>query len=113
MKETLLFSLTAFLLAASTGAASPPAPTNVRVVYLPAEILVLWDPSSGADHYWIARGRLDRRWAPMPPVTAPRFRDPDFSSPIAGYYQIAAINATGESSDPVELFVDAAPPVYP
>jgi hypothetical protein len=113
MKAAPLFTLLAWSLAASAEAAAPVAPSNVRVAWLPAEVWVRWDASPGADHYWIARGGLDRRWAPLSPVAAPRFRDPDFHAPTPGYYQIAAVSADGEYSDVVEFFVGAPPAAFP
>src|SRR6266508_445517 len=35
----------------SVHAVPPAAPTNVRAVVLPAEVLLTWDASAGADHY--------------------------------------------------------------
>ena len=113
MKAACLLTLLVSSLAASADAAAPVAPSNVQVAWLPAEVLVRWDPSPGADHYWIARGGLDRRWAPLSPVAAPRFRDPDFHAPTPGYYQIAAVSADGEYSDVVEFFVGAPPSAFP
>ena len=113
MKVVPLLTLLVLSLAASVDAATPAVPSNVRVGSLPAEVFVRWDPSPGADHYWIARGGLDRRWVPLPPVTAPRFRDPDFRTPTPGYYQIAAVSADGGYSDVVEFFVGAPPPAFP
>jgi fibronectin type 3 domain-containing protein len=110
MKIALFFGLVLSLGAVSTKAAAPPAPANVRVIYLPAEILFTWDGSPEADHYRVYRGGPDRRWVPLPLVTAPSFRDTDFASPVPGYYMIAAVSDVGELSATAEFFVDAAPP---
>ncbi len=65
----------------SVHAVPPAAPTNVRAVVLPAEVLLTWDASAGADHYRVYRADLDRRWMPIATqVTAPRYRDTDFRS---------------------------------
>jgi hypothetical protein len=102
-----------FLLALSVQATPPPAPANVEVVYLPAEILLRWDASEGANHYRVDRGGPSRRWAPLPSVTDPWIRDGDYFSPIPGYYLIAAVNAAGELSTSVEVFVDVPPLSFP
>ena len=84
-------------LAATAYSTPPAAPTNVRAIILPAEILFTWDESPGADYYKVYRGGPTRRWVPLSPVTEPRFRDTDFV-PLPGYYQISAYNNAGEVS---------------
>lgn|GEM_PF-5324141 len=91
-------------------AAPPAAPSNVRVIVLPAEVLLTWDASAGADHYRVYRADLDRRWMPVATqVTVPRYRDTDFRS-LPCYYQIAACTASGECAATLEFTVNAATP---
>ncbi len=91
--SSLSLSLTLLLFPLLSLRAVPPAaPSNVRAIVLPAEVLLTWDASAGADHYRVYRADLDRRWMPIATqLTVPRYRDTDFHS-LPCYYQIAACN---------------------
>ncbi len=85
-------------------AVPPPAPANVRAIILPAEVLLTWDASPGADFYQVARGGPNRRWI-WPAITSePRFRDTEFTE-LPSYYQLSACNAAGECLSTAEFLV--------
>jgi hypothetical protein len=89
-------------------AAPPPVPANVRAVILPAEVVLTWDASAGADHYRIYRADLDLRWMPIATdVAVPRYRDADFRA-LPCHYQIAACNAAGECAATAVFTVNSA-----
>ncbi len=107
--SSLSLSLTLLLFPLLSLRAVPPAaPSNVRAIVLPAEVLLTWDASAGADHYRVYRADLDRRWMPIATqLTVPRYRDTDFRS-LPCYYQIAACNAAGECAATLEFTVNPA-----
>jgi hypothetical protein len=109
MKNRTLFSALRFCAAFVTGiglfaltlsafAVAPPAPANVQARITPAELLLTWEPSLGADYYKVYRGGPDRRWVPLTQkLLVPRFRETDFTT-LPTYFQISACNAAGEAT---------------
>src|SRR5437764_1152940 len=92
----LLLGYGALLFSSVLQASPPSVPANVRVIFLPAEVLLSWDGSPDAAYYGVYRAELDRRWMPIADrVTVSRFRDTEFRS-LPCYYQIKAVNAAGE-----------------
>src|SRR3954469_10166357 len=109
-RHVLLFS--AFLVATLGAEASPPpAPANLQGIFLPAEIMLSWNPSPGAAYYRVSRAQSNRRWVPFTDVALTRVRDGDFFEGIS-YYQVIAYNQAGEAGPPVECLVMSGAPAY-
>ena len=108
MKRTwnslLSLVLTSFIFPLAVHAVPPPAPTNVRAIILPAEVLLTWDASPGAVSYKVSRGGPNRRWIWPAITTEPRFRDTEFTE-LPSYYQLSACNAAGECLSTAEFLV--------
>lgn len=107
--QLALFVSTSVLTAIHSLATPPPAPANIKSVVLPAEVLLRWDPSPGADYYRVYLGGPDRRWIPLPDhLRQPTFRDTDFTE-LPSWYQIGAYNNAGESSftEPFSVFASS------
>jgi hypothetical protein len=96
--------LTGFIFPLAAQAVPPPAPTNVRAIILPAEVLLTWDASPGADSYKVYRGGPNRRWILPAVAREPRFRDTEFTE-LPSYYQLSACNAAGECLSTAEFLV--------
>src|SRR6185295_18013755 len=99
MRSYLLIAVVTCVLSSMAAFATPPPrPTNVRTIVLPAEVLLVWDGSVEVDHYKIYGAGPDRRWRTLATnVSGTTYRDTDFAE-MPYYYQIAAINAAGESA---------------
>jgi hypothetical protein len=107
--QLALFVSTSALLTVNSTATPPPVPSNIKSVVLPAEVLLRWDPSPGADYYRVYLGGPDRRWIPLPDhLREPTFRDTDFTE-LPSWYQIGAYNNAGESSftEPFSVFASS------
>jgi hypothetical protein len=104
---TLVIGIITFSHCISTRAEAPPAPANVQARITPSELLLTWEPSTGADYYKIYRGGPDRRWIPLPQkLLVPRFHETDFTV-LPTYFQISACNAAGETAT-TEIVVNNA-----
>ena len=100
----------------ATRTAAPPTPTGLTATATTTGITLDWDDTPDATGYHVYRsdttnGTYTKLTDPNP-VTASTWEDTTITAGATGYYQITAINTTGESdpSDPANATRTAAPP---
>ena len=116
---SLLFTTSAPAYAAGNGqtsmfAGAPPTPTNLNLqANSDSSITISWTASPGATGYHIYRGTSSggEGATPIATTTVTTYRDPNLSSKLVYFYQVTALNASGESARTAEDASKTPPPV--
>lgn len=98
----------------AAAAAAPAAPEDIELhANADSSISISWEPSAGATSYNIYRGTAAgaEGGTPVATTTGTSYRDANLSSTPVYFYEISAVNSTGESARSDEDASKTPPPI--